>query len=110
VLHIIKRSLEGPGFYIYASAKSGVAGPPYGSYTLAMIGRAATGGKTPKTKVLPGFCRIEGAGGSGGTLVMWPLMWRSCLPKIGRIGPGGNDILTFLHKCLLFMSRLLVLT
>ena len=32
--------------------------------------RAATGGKTSKSKVLPGFCKIDRGGGNGATLMM----------------------------------------
>ena len=45
--------------------------------------RAATRGKSPKTEVLPGFCRRECGGGSGSM----PPMWQSCLPKIHLGGP-----------------------
>jgi hypothetical protein len=42
--------------------------------------------RPPKTKALPGFCRIESGGGSGGMPMMWPALW-PCLPKIGRGDP-----------------------
>ena len=39
----------------------------HGSYVLAgATGRGAIGGKTGKTLVLPGFCKIERGGGSDG--------------------------------------------
>jgi len=36
--------------------------------------RAATGGKTGKTVVLPEFFGIVRGGGSGGKPLMWPLL------------------------------------
>ena len=47
-------------------------------------GRAATGGKTAHTEVLPWFCKIERS--SGNALVRWLPLWWSCLPKICRGG------------------------
>ena len=44
--------------------------------------RAGTAGKA-----LPGFCRIESEGSSGGTLLMWPPLWRPCLQNIGCVDP-----------------------
>ena len=49
--------------------------------TVTYLCRAATGCKTAKTEVLPGFCRIECSCGSGGMApVMWLSLWQSCLP------------------------------
>ena len=52
--------------------------------------RAATGGKGGKTMVLTWFSGIVLGDGSGGTLLMWPPLWRSCLPKIFFGGPGKH--------------------
>jgi hypothetical protein len=53
--------------------------------------RDTMGGKTDKifkTKLLPGFCGIEGASSSTDIPVMWPQMLQCCLPKIGCGGPA----------------------
>jgi hypothetical protein len=54
-----------------------------------------------KAWALPEFCRIESGGGS------MPVMWRPCLPKIGR---GGSVVSKYLEKrqgSLLFLKNLL---
>ena len=56
---------------------------------------AATSVKTGKTAVLPEFCRIECSDGSGGTKVISPPLWRSCLPKIYHGGPAHTLALLF---------------
>ena len=60
--------------------------PPFS--TAVRYVRAAMIGKPPKGLglALPGLCRIESGGSSGGT----PLMWQPCLLKIGRGGPVCN--------------------
>ena len=50
-----------------------------------VFARAAMGGKSAKTEVLPGFGKIEHGGSSGGGPGI-----RSCLPKIHRGGPVCN--------------------
>ena len=41
--------------------------------------RGAIGGKTGKTAVLPGFCKIERGGGSGGVPLCYRgLTWLGC--------------------------------
>ena len=42
--------------------------------------RVAMAGKAPKA----------GSGNSSSTLLMWPQLWRPCLPKIRRSGPALN--------------------
>ena len=54
------------------------------SLSIMVSTRATTRGKTGKTIVLPGFCRI---GGRGCTLFVLPSLWRSCLPKVYCGGP-----------------------
>jgi hypothetical protein len=68
--------------------------------------RAATAGKAPKARSLPGFCRIESGGGSGGKPLMWPPLWGPCLPKIGHGGPEITSIIFFdkgIHSSVLFI-------
>ena len=45
-----------------------------------------TEGKTAKTEVLPGFCRIECSDRSGGTLAMWTPLLQTYLPKFYSCG------------------------
>ena len=50
--------------------------------------RAAKRGKAAKAWPLDGFCTIEIDGGSGGTPVKVPPLWRPCLPKIYHGNPS----------------------
>ena len=59
--------------------------------------RAATGDKTSKTKVLPGFCEIECNGISASA----PLMWQSCLPKICCDRPNEKMVKTVIWHLIL---------
>jgi hypothetical protein len=55
---------------------------------------------------LPGFCRIESGGGSGGKPLMWPPLWGPCLPKIGHGSPEITFIIFFdkgIHSSVLFI-------
>ena len=55
------------------------------STTLYMQGRH--GWQGPQGLGLPGFCRIESGGNSGGMSLMLQPVCRPCLPKIGCGGP-----------------------
>ena len=59
--------------------------------------RAATAGKAPEAWILQNK--------KLGRQLMWPPLWRSCLPQIGR---GGPDTDTILVRCLQFIIILMI--